>query len=118
MNTHNLGNPNAPFICGVSKSLGRPIQENSLLIIYDKYKKEFFPKLLKRLILMCCQKISKRFKELLKKPWNLYIRRHSALTEKSTILKEHTLRQQYIIPSGASKIQYSKIHRREITIRV
>jgi len=31
--------------------------------------------------------------ELLKKPWNLYIRRHSALTEKSTILKEHTLRQ-------------------------
>jgi len=30
---------------------------------------------------------------LLKKPWNLYIRRHSALTEKSTILKEHTLRQ-------------------------
>src|SRR6476661_3436598 len=35
------------------------------------------------------QKIS----ELLKKPWNPYIRRHSALTEKSKILKEHTLRQ-------------------------
>jgi hypothetical protein len=31
--------------------------------------------------------------ELLKKPWNPYIRRHSALTEKSMILKEHTLRQ-------------------------
>jgi hypothetical protein len=31
--------------------------------------------------------------ELLKKPWNPYIRRHSALTEKSTILKEHVLRQ-------------------------
>jgi hypothetical protein len=30
---------------------------------------------------------------LLKKPWNPYIRRHSALTEKSKILKEHTLRQ-------------------------
>jgi hypothetical protein len=29
----------------------------------------------------------------LKKPWNPYIRRHSSLTEKSTILKEHTLRQ-------------------------
>jgi ribonuclease D len=29
----------------------------------------------------------------LKKPWNPYIRRHSALTEKSIILKEHTLRQ-------------------------
>ena len=34
-----------------------------------------------------------KIRELLKKPWNLYIRRHSALTEKSTILKEHVLRQ-------------------------
>jgi hypothetical protein len=30
---------------------------------------------------------------LLKKPWNPYIRRHTALTEKSAILKEHILRQ-------------------------
>jgi hypothetical protein len=30
---------------------------------------------------------------LLKKPWNPYIRRHSALTEKSALLKEHHLRQ-------------------------
>jgi integrase/recombinase XerD len=30
---------------------------------------------------------------LLKKPWDPYIRRHSALTEKSQILKEHVLRQ-------------------------
>jgi hypothetical protein len=29
----------------------------------------------------------------LKKPWNPYIRRHSALTEKSVILKENVLRQ-------------------------
>ena len=34
-----------------------------------------------------------KIKELLKKPWNLYIRRHSALTEKSSFLKEHILRQ-------------------------
>jgi len=34
-----------------------------------------------------------RIRELLKKPWNPYIRRHSSLTEKSKILKEHTLRQ-------------------------
>jgi hypothetical protein len=30
---------------------------------------------------------------LLRKPWNPYIRRHSALTEKSVFLKEHVLRQ-------------------------
>jgi hypothetical protein len=34
-----------------------------------------------------------KIRELLKKPWNPYIRRHSALTEKSGILKEHYLRQ-------------------------
>ena len=34
-----------------------------------------------------------KIKEVLKKPWNAYIRRHSALTDKSRILKEHVLRQ-------------------------
>ena len=32
-------------------------------------------------------------KKLLDKPWNPYIRRHSALTQKSAFLKEHILRQ-------------------------
>ncbi|MDQ6863796.1 MAG: zinc ribbon domain-containing protein [Thermoproteota archaeon] len=85
------GNPNAPFICGVAKSLGRPIRENSLLTIYDNYKKECFPKLLESPNVSPEDK--QKIRELLKKPWNLYIRRHSALTEKSTILKEHVLRQ-------------------------
>ena len=39
------------------------------------------------------QRISMKIGELLKKPWNPYVRRHSALTDKSKILKEHTLRQ-------------------------
>jgi hypothetical protein len=34
-----------------------------------------------------------KIKELLKKPWNPYVLRHSSLTEKSKILKEHILRQ-------------------------
>jgi hypothetical protein len=34
-----------------------------------------------------------KIRALLKKPWNPYIRRHSALTEKSVFLKEHILRQ-------------------------
>jgi len=84
------GNPNAPFICGVSKSLGRPIRENSLLIIYAKYKKQFFPKLLDSPNVPPEDK--KKIKELLKKPWNLYIGRHSALTEKARFLKEPILK--------------------------
>ena len=34
-----------------------------------------------------------RIRDLLKKPWNLYIRRHSSLTQKSKFLKENILRQ-------------------------
>jgi hypothetical protein len=38
-------------------------------------------------------KDKERIRKLLRKPWNPYIRRHSALTDKSLFLKEHVLRQ-------------------------
>ncbi len=63
----------------------------SLNHIYQSYKKEFFPKLLNSPNVSPEDK--EKISELLKKPWNPYIRRHSALTEKSKILKEHVLRQ-------------------------
>lgn len=47
--------------------------------------------------------------ELLKKPWNPYIRRHSALTEKSKILKEHVLRQ-HAGWSGRSQMHLKYLH--------
>lgn len=54
------------------------------------YQSTYFPKLLKD------ETVSPRdksyIKTMLMKPWNLYIFRHSALTEKSQILKESTLR--------------------------
>src|SRR6187200_2415444 len=67
------------------------MKSHSLLDIYSKYKKEFFPRLLDNPDLPPEDK--QKIKELLKKPWNPYVRRHSALTEKSKILKEHVLRQ-------------------------
>jgi integrase len=84
-------NPNGPFICGTGRSLGRPILESTLLWIYGDYKKDLFPKLLGNPSVPPEDK--QKIRDLLKKPWNPYIRRHSALTEKSTILKEHILRQ-------------------------
>ena len=84
------GNPNAPFICGVGKSLGKSIRENSLFEIYNDYKKEFFPSLMHNPNVTPEDK--QKIKELLKKPWNLYIRRHSALTEKARLLKEPILK--------------------------
>lgn len=85
------GNPNAPLICGTGRGLGRHIRPTRMTAIYDEYKRKIFPKLLESPNVLPEDK--PRIKELLKKPWNPYIRRHSALTEKSTILKEHVLRQ-------------------------
>jgi hypothetical protein len=60
--------------------------------LYDTYKKELFPKLL-RDSENVVDEDKQKVKALLRKPWNPYIRRHSALTEKSVFLKEHVLRQ-------------------------
>ena len=84
-------NPTAPVICGVGKSLGRHIHSISLAKMYIKYKRVVFPKLLESPNVLPEDK--QKIRELLKKPWNPYIRRHSALTEKSTTPKEHVLRQ-------------------------
>ena len=85
------GNPNSPLICGIGKKLGRHIDPMRLNQIYDKYKTEIFPKMLESPEVLPEDK--PRIRELLKKPWNPYIRRHSAITEKSRVLKEHVLRQ-------------------------
>lgn len=69
---------------------GRPVSSRFVHNMYANYKKNFFIKLLESSI---PNEDKNKIKELLNKPWNPYIRRHSALTEKSRILKEHVLRQ-------------------------
>jgi hypothetical protein len=85
------GNPTSPVICGTGRSLGRHIRPARVYNIYYEYKEQIFPKLLESPNVLPEDK--QKMRELLKKPWNPYIRRHSALTEKSMILKEHVLRQ-------------------------
>ena len=85
------GNPNAPFICGLRRSIGKSIGVNQLYMIYDDYKEKYFPKLLENPNIPPEDK--QKIKELLKKPWNPYIRRHTGLTEKS--LKIPGLMNQY-----------------------
>ena len=101
------GNPNSPLICGVGKTLGRCLTTPSLYRIYKNYRERVFPKLLDDPSVPPEDK--QKIKELLKKPWNPYIRRHSALTEKSTILKEHTLRQ-HAGWSGRSQMHLKYLH--------
>jgi hypothetical protein len=100
-------NPNAPLICGCGKSLGRHIRPFRIYTMYDEYKKRIFPKLLESPNVLSEDK--QKIRELLKKPWNPYIRRHSALTEKSTILKENVLRQ-HAGWSGNSQMHLKYLH--------
>jgi integrase/ribosomal protein L40E len=85
-------NSNSPLFVALGKnSMGKQVSARGLYGIYKYYKEEFFPKLLKD------NTISNEDKEkitiLLGKPFNPYIRRHSALTEKSIKLKSNTLNQ-------------------------
>jgi integrase/recombinase XerD len=100
-------NPNSILLCGFSKSVGKKLNTTSLGQIYNRYKNEYFPKLCEdpNVPLEDKQKI----RELLKKPWNPYIRRHSSLTEKSGILKEHHLRQ-YAGWSPGSNMHLKYLH--------
>ena len=101
------GNPNSILLCGFGRSLNRVINVISLHRVYQDYKNKFFPKLLDDPNVLPEDK--QKIRELLKKPWNPYIRRHSALTEKSGILKEHHLRQ-YAGWSPGSNMHLKYLH--------
>ena len=91
IDNHPLNIPNSYLICSLGNALGAKIvHESSLNNIYKSHKR-YFESLLNNPEVSPEDKV--KIKELLRKPWNPYIRRHSALTEKSQILKEHTLRQ-------------------------
>jgi integrase/recombinase XerD len=84
-------NINAPLICGIRKANGEHISVGRLSLIYNNYKKKIFPKLLVKMQ-QRNDNDRKQMENLLRKPFNPYIRRHSSLTEKARILNESTLR--------------------------
>jgi integrase len=86
-------NPKSPLFVSLGKySMGRrQLTLNGLYQIYRDYKEEFFPRLLKDSTVSNEDK--EKIKALLTKPFNPYIRRHSALTEKSMKLKSSILNQ-------------------------
>ena len=85
-------NPDSPlFITLSDKNHGCQLTPNSLLKQYkEQYRKEYFPRLLNNPSVSINDK--QTIKGMMGKPWNLYVFRHSALTEKAQILKEATLR--------------------------
>jgi integrase/recombinase XerD len=85
-------NPNTPLFPGLGRnSVGRQLSIIGLYEVYKYYKEDFFPKLLKNNTISNVEK--EKINCLLAKPFNPYIRRHSALTEKSTKLRSNILNQ-------------------------
>jgi integrase len=103
------GNPNAFLIPGLSdRTFGRKMEIAGIRMVYRRYKLEYFTRLSGKDPAVPPED-KQKIKELLNKPWNPYIRRHSALTEKSTILKEHVLRQ-HAGWSGRSQMHLKYLH--------
>jgi integrase/recombinase XerD len=97
-------NPNSPLFIGLGRrSMGRQFTISGLQHMYTHYKNEFFPKLMRHSTIPIEDK--EKIKSLLAKPFNPYIRRHSALTEKSTKLKLHTLNQHAGWTTGSAMAQ-------------
>jgi len=84
-------NPNAALISGFGKGYGKSISVTILDTIYRDYKNKYFPKLIESPNVSEEDRAS--ITELMKKPWNPYIRRHIGLTDKSKFLKESILKQ-------------------------
>lgn len=86
---------NTALFCGVSKkNTGKRIGLDAIESVYERYKKRYFPKLLDDPSVPEEDKL--KIRDLLRKPWNPYIRRHTAATEVSKKLKDSVLVDQYM----------------------
>jgi integrase len=78
------------FVTIGKKKYSSKLSHQGLVNRYDYYKKKFFPNLLANSSIPAPDK--SWIKNMLTKPWNLYIFRHSSLTEKSKMVTEAVLR--------------------------
>jgi integrase len=87
-------NPNSPLFCGVGrKNTGRALVRHRIHSIYQNYKEVHFPKILKDPLVP--EEDKRKIRDLLQKPWNPYLRRHTAATEVFKAIKDPKLMNQY-----------------------
>jgi integrase len=81
------------FVSATYRTFGNKLSYDGLRYKYSRfYKITYFPNLLKEDNETVHEVDKAYIKNMLTKPWNLYIFRHGSLTEKSQVLKEHVLR--------------------------
>jgi integrase len=86
----NSSNPNSWLFVSTGNNHGSKLTYDGLATRYEYYRKKYFPSLLKDETIPNSDKAL--IKNMLTKPWNLYVFRHSALTEKNQFLTEAVLR--------------------------
>src|SRR5215831_3299286 len=77
-----------------------------MFIMYRRYK-EYFTSLLSSKI---PEDDKTKIRDLLKKPWNPYVLRHSAITEKSGLLNSDSKLRQYAGWTARSNMHYKYVH--------
>lgn len=91
LDEHPMGNSSDSFIfVSLGNNYGSKLSLEGLSSHYEYYKSKYFPKLLGDDSVTEYEKALIR--NMITKPWNLYVYRHSALTEKSLILSESALK--------------------------
>lgn len=81
------------FVSATYWTFGNKLSYDGLRYKYSRfYKTIYFPNLLKEDSETIPEADKAYIRNMLTKPWNLYIFRHGSLTEKSQVLKEHVLR--------------------------
>ncbi|MDQ4066888.1 MAG: site-specific integrase, partial [Thermoproteota archaeon] len=80
-------NPNSPLFCGVGrKNTGRALIRHRIHSIYQHYKAVHFPQILKDPLVP--EEDKRKIRDLLQKPWNPYLRRHTAAIEVFKAIKD------------------------------
>lgn len=103
------GNPNSPLFCGTGrKNTGKRLARGTMFELYNRYKKVHFPQLLQDPLVP--EEDKRKIRDLLQKPWNPYIRRHTAATEISKTLKDSVLIDQYMGWSHAGNTRQKYQH--------
>lgn len=86
---------------------GKAIHVDAMSQAYKNYK-EYFTSLLSSTDVP--EEDKKKIRDLLKKRWNLYVHRHSAITEKSKMLSSDAKLRQYAGWTARSNMHYKYVH--------
>jgi integrase/recombinase XerD len=86
---------------------GKAIQVNTMLKAYKNYKKYFTSLLFSKDV---PDEDKNKIRELLKKRWNPYVFRHSAITEKSGLISSDQKLRQFAGWTPRSNMHYKYVH--------